>query len=36
MDTFNLVVSVFYICLGGGIMGFVLGHAQLAWLETKQ
>jgi hypothetical protein len=36
MDTFNLVASVFYICLGSGIMGFALGHAQLAWLETKQ
>jgi hypothetical protein len=35
MDNFNLIVSAFYIALGAGIMGFALGHAQLAWLESQ-
>ena len=35
MVNFNLIVSAFYIALGSGIMGFALGHAQLAYLEAK-
>jgi len=35
MVSFNLIASVFYIALGSGIMGFALGHAQLAWLESQ-
>ena len=35
MVNFTLIASVFYIALGFGIMGFALGHAQLAWLEGQ-
>jgi hypothetical protein len=35
MVNFNLIASVFYIAFGSGIMGFALGHAQLAWLEKQ-
>jgi hypothetical protein len=35
MVNFTLIASVFYIALGFGIMGFALGHAQLAYLEAK-
>jgi hypothetical protein len=35
MVNFTLIASVFYIGLGFGIMGFALGHAQLAYLEAK-
>jgi len=35
MVNFNLVASAFYIALGSGIIGFALGHAQLAWLEGQ-
>ena len=35
MVNFTLIASVFYIGLGFRIMGFALGHAQLAYLEAK-
>ncbi len=35
MVSFSLIASVFYIGLGAGIMGFALGHAQIAWLEGQ-
>jgi len=35
MVNFNLIVSAFNIALGAGIIGFALGHAQLAWLESQ-
>ena len=35
MVNFTLIASVFYIGLGFGIMGFALGHAQIAYLEAK-
>jgi hypothetical protein len=35
MVNFTLIASVFYIGLGSAIVGFALGHAQLAYLEAK-
>jgi hypothetical protein len=35
MDSYGIIISVFYVALGSGIMGFALGHAQLAWLEAR-
>jgi hypothetical protein len=35
MTDFSLIVSFFNIALGAGIIGFALGHAQLAWLESQ-
>ena len=35
MVNFTLIASVFYIGLGSAIVGFALGHAQLAWLEGQ-
>jgi len=35
MIGFSLIISFFYIGLGFGIMGFALGHAQIAYLEAK-
>ena len=35
MASFSLIASAFYIALGSGIVGFALGHAQLAWLEGQ-
>jgi hypothetical protein len=35
MVNFNLIASFFISGLGFGIMGFALGHAQIAYLEAK-
>ena len=30
-----LFASIVYVSLGSGLVGFALGHAQIAWLEAK-
>lgn len=35
MVNFNLIASVFYIALGSGILGYALGHIQVALMNDN-